>query len=151
MTGFANSPWILHSKLQPTHIVHVLGGGRFARPGRNVRGVTTHADGSKEESQEEGRQEEDEEGEKEEVICVDSVNACAAGCSRLTSLSTGCEGKGRGQEPQWNHRSRPSPQGLTLQPRFGAVFFVSRPAKNICLRMKSRPVRLFLTMYENQG
>jgi hypothetical protein len=61
--------------LQPTHIVHVLGGGRFARPGRNVRGVTTHADGSKEESEEEDRQEEDEKGEKEEENCVDSVNA----------------------------------------------------------------------------
>ena len=24
--GFAQPPWILHSGLQPTHIVHVLGG-----------------------------------------------------------------------------------------------------------------------------
>ena len=98
-TGFAKDPWMLHSILQPTHIVHVLGGGRFARPGRNVRGVTTHADGSKEESEEEDRQKEDEEGEKEEVNCVDTVNADAAGCSCLAALSAGRAGKGRGQDP----------------------------------------------------
>ena len=145
------TPWILQSALQPTHIVHVLGGGRFARPGRNVRGVTTHADGSKEESEEEDRQEEDEEGEKEEVICVDSVNACVAECSGLTALSTGCEGKGRGPEPQRNLWSRPSPQGLILQPRFGAVFFVAAvDYKSVCGRNCS-PNRRSLRIYENQG
>ena len=145
------TPWILQSALQPTHIVHVLGGGRFARPGRNVRGVTTHADGSKEESEEEDRQEEDEEGEKEEVNCVDTVNACAAECSGLTALSTGCEGKGRGPEPQRNLRSRPSPQGLTLQPRFGAVFFASADGLKSVYGRNGRRSRRSLRMYENQG
>ena len=140
-TGFAPPPPILQSPLQPTHIAHVLGGGRFARPGRNVRGVTTHADGSKEESEEEDRQEEDEEGEKEEVICVDTVNACAAECSGLTALSTGCEGKGRGPEPQWNLWSRPSPHGLTLQPRFGAVFFVAAGGHKSVYGRNGWPIR----------
>ena len=64
---FAKTPDVLHSKLQDTHIVHVLGGERFVRPERNVKGVSSHADGSQEESQEESRQEEDQEGEEEEV------------------------------------------------------------------------------------
>ena len=38
-TDFANPKHVLHLKLQPTHIVHVLGGERFVRPERNVKGV----------------------------------------------------------------------------------------------------------------
>ncbi len=147
-SGFANSLWILHSKLQPTHIVHVLGGGRFARPGRNVRGVTTHADGSKEESEEEDRQEEDEEVKKEEVNCVDTVNACAADRSCLSALNVGSEGKGRGPEPQWNRWSRPSPQRLTLQPRLGAVFFWGDAQRSGGQRQQVSPGRRFLKIYE---
>jgi hypothetical protein len=40
---------------------------RIIRPGRNDKGVSSHADGSKEEGQEEDGQEEDEEGEEEEI------------------------------------------------------------------------------------
>jgi hypothetical protein len=47
---------------------------RIIRPGRNDKGVSSHADGSKKEGQEEDGQEEDEEGEEEEVACVDTVN-----------------------------------------------------------------------------
>jgi hypothetical protein len=85
---------------------------RIIRPGRNVRGVSSHADGSKEESQEEGRQEEDEEGEKEEVSSVDSVNVVAFGGSRLTTGTAVSEGKGRGLNAF--ALPRPSP---SLQPR----------------------------------
>lgn len=60
-----------------------FGGRRFARPGRNVRGVTTHG---KEESREEEGQEE------EEIVCVDTINAYAAGRSRVSVTGDGCNG-----------------------------------------------------------
>ena len=64
-----------------------FGGRRFARPGRNVRGVTTHAEGK-----EEGHEEEGQEVQEEEIVCVDTVNAYAAGRSRVSVMSAGCEG-----------------------------------------------------------
>jgi hypothetical protein len=62
---FARGLQLLHSKLQPPHIVHVLGVMRIIRPERNVKGVISHGEGK----EEEGRQEEGQEGEEEEVIC----------------------------------------------------------------------------------
>src|SRR5260221_874350 len=82
-----------------------FGGRRLARPGRIVRGVTTHAEGK-----EEGHEEEGQEGKEEEIRNVDSVNVCASGRSRVSGVSAGGEGKGRGQEPDGILRSRPSLQ-----------------------------------------
>ena len=64
-----------------------FGGRRFARPGRNVRGVTTHAEGKEESHEEEGQ-----EGEEEEIGCVDTVNATVAGRFRVSLSGAGCEG-----------------------------------------------------------
>ena len=38
-TDFAKLWHVLQNKLQVTHIAHVLGGERFVRPERNVKGV----------------------------------------------------------------------------------------------------------------
>lgn len=64
-----------------------FGGRRFARPGRNVRGVTTHAEGK-----EEGHEEKGQEVEEEEIGCVDTINAYVAGRSRVSVTGTGREG-----------------------------------------------------------
>ena len=86
---------VLQNKLQPTHIVHVLGDERFVRPERNVKGVSSHAEGK----EEEGRQEEGNQGEEEEEIAsVDSVNVVVFGRSRLTIGPAVSEGKGRGSD-----------------------------------------------------
>ena len=64
-----------------------FGGRRFARPGRNVRGVTTHAEGKKE-----GHEEEGQEVQEEEIGGVDTINAYAAGRSRVSIVGDGREG-----------------------------------------------------------
>jgi hypothetical protein len=64
-----------------------FGGRRFARPGRNVRGVTTHAEGK-----EEGHEEKGQEVQEEEIGCVDTINAYVAGCSRVSVTGAGREG-----------------------------------------------------------
>jgi hypothetical protein len=96
---FASPLHILQLKLQPTHIACVLGGERLIRPERNTKGVSPHADGSQEESQEEDRrQEEDQEGEEEEVTSVDSVNVVVFGGFDLAIGPAVSEGKGRGSD-----------------------------------------------------
>ena len=62
-----------------------FGGRRFARPGRNVEGVTTHG-------KEESNEEEGQEGQEEEISCVDTINAYVAGCSRVSVTGAGREG-----------------------------------------------------------
>jgi hypothetical protein len=64
-----------------------FGGRRFARPGRNVRGVTTHAEGK-----EEGHEEKGQEVQEEEIGCVDTINAYVAGRSRVSLTGAGREG-----------------------------------------------------------
>jgi len=64
---------VLHLKMQPPHIVRVLG-GRVALPDTTLRikGVDTHANGrkKKEEEGEARRQEEDSEAAEEEIVRV---------------------------------------------------------------------------------
>src|SRR5690242_1573754 len=102
-----------------------FGGRRFARPGRNVRGVTTHAEGKKE-----GHEEEGQEGEEEEIRNVDSVNVCASGRSRVLRR----ERRLRRQRPRPGTSSDPpvaAQPAEGLHNRASARFFLPTTHKSV--------------------
>ncbi len=71
MTPLSEIKAVLHSKMQPPHIVDVLGGpSRPTRTWLKKQGVDTHANGSKKEDEEKGearREEKDDEAPEEEI------------------------------------------------------------------------------------
>ncbi|HEY2883798.1 MAG TPA: hypothetical protein VGJ08_01115 [Rhizomicrobium sp.] len=72
--------------MQPTHIVHVLGGVDSPDPDETLEELT-HAEGK-----EEGHEEKGQEVQEEEIVSVDTINAYVAGCSRVSVTGAGREG-----------------------------------------------------------
>jgi hypothetical protein len=81
-------------------------------PNENAKGVVSHADGSEEESQEEGPcEEEGQEGEEEEIVRRRLRSTLSSRTAMADVVaSVGGEGKGRG--PDVRIRPRPEPKEL---------------------------------------
>ena len=93
---------------------------RIIRPGRNVRGVISHAEGKEEEGREEGQ--EDDDKEEEEITSVDQVNAVVFGPA---GLLTGPSAKARPRHGCIDIRRGPARKG-TLETALRRGFFSAR-------------------------